>query len=577
MIIESLNNSDANSIRSFFEYIFDEEEGFAYLATKSKDNQFTQHFFAYPHELNSLVEMVIATRSYQDVYYAPSLFSEPVAQKQYVKGARVFWTEWDGNAPTEYGNVPAPSCIVQSSDETHLHCYWKTSEVNDVETLELINRGITYSLDADSSSWDATQILRVVETVNHKRQLPVKQILINDQIVSAEAFSQLPKLPPLVETPIPTEIPAVEDVISKYVFPKHVWKLFKSLPSLGDRSTAMMQLGYELAEMQLTNEEILSCLLNADARWKKFSERSDQLQRLTDLITKARAKYPYKGQVETKLISLGLKTLLATEVHLKWIIERYLEENGCLLLSGPSSVGKTQFSLSAAEAMILGYPFLNSPTVGDLKIGFFSLEMGLMSLKYFLKQQAQAFNPEELEKLEKNLRLFPLGQPLYINQLDEQARIKEVIEREELDGIVIDSLGSTSTDELSQEGPAKVLMDWNDRLRQETGVFTWFIHHNRKATGDNKKPKRLADVYGSQYLTARPTTVISLWPEKGNKIEVLPVKVRLSEAPEPFLIVRDKNLQFQLTDSDKKEGVFGTAPAPIEVEEFSIDGEEESF
>ena len=554
MGLEQRNDApdDFNSIKKFFEYIFDDEEGYAYLATKAaKGTGFNQKFFQYPQELDDLVNTVLTLRTQNDVYYSPSLFSEPSGQKQFVKGARVVWTEFDGNLPESFGDLPEPSLRIQSSDAKHVHSYWKLLSSLQVKELEAINRGITYSLDADSSSWDASQILRVPFTWNYKRDLPVQHLLQTEQLFTVEDFNCLPELPAPIDIPIPDSIPPVEDVIAKHVFSIKTWTVFRSLPEVGDRSTQMMYLGYALAEMGLSNEEILSCLLNVDARWHKFSERSDQLQRLTELITKARVKYPFKGVAETRHASLGLQSLLLTEINLEWTIENLLEKNGYLLLSGPSGVGKTQVSLAAAAAMILGKPFLNQETVGGLKIGFFSLEMGLVPLKYFLTQQAKGYSPEELEMLEENFRLFPLGQPLYLNQLTEQARIEEVVEREGLDGIIIDSLGSTSTDELSQEGPTKVLMDWNDRLRQKTGAFTWFIHHQRKATSDNRKPKKLSDVYGSQYITARASTVMCLWPtSQDNTKEVIPLKVRLAEAPKEFRIVRDNRLLYTVKTND---------------------------
>ena len=43
-------------------------------------------------------------------------------------------------------------------------------------------------------------------------------------------------------------------------------------------------------------------------------------------------------------------------------------------------------------------------------------------------------------------------------------------------------------------------------------------HHQRKATGYNKKPTTLADVYGSTWLTAGAGSVVLLWGEAGDPI-----------------------------------------------------------
>src|SRR5205807_6352490 len=129
---------------------------------------------------------------------------------------------------------------------------------------------------------------------------------------------------------------------------------------------------YSLAEMNLTNEEILSVLMNADQRWGKFAQRQDRVRRLLEIVTIARQKYPIRvgegTESPSKLQPLGFKTLLATEINLEWVWEGWLQRNGYLLLTGPSAVGKTQFALDAAAHIALGKPFLDRP-VSQSRIG----------------------------------------------------------------------------------------------------------------------------------------------------------------------------------------------------------------
>jgi len=86
------------------------------------------------------------------------------------------------NAPEEWPQealegqiwVPPPTLIVQSSIEGHNHCYWKLDKfIDDIEVLEDRNRAIAYVMHADTSGWDADQILRPIRTTNHKRNMPV--------------------------------------------------------------------------------------------------------------------------------------------------------------------------------------------------------------------------------------------------------------------------------------------------------------------------------------------------------------------------------------------------------------------
>ncbi len=61
---------------------------------------------------------------------------------------------------------------------------------------------------------------------------------------------------------------------------------------------------------------------------------------------------------------------------------------------------------------------------------------------------------------------------------------------------------------------------WN-RARQlaiSGGTELFELHHPRKATGDNPKPRNLEDVYGSRWLTAGAGSVIFLWGKPGDAV-----------------------------------------------------------
>lgn len=541
--------AEQQTLDEFFGFIYGDETGYCYLAFKSPGNshQFRQEFYRWPEEKHKIIDRCLDQRSQFEVYYAPALFTEPEAKKSNVKGAFVFWAEFDGNVPTDLKGVPNPTLRVRSSNDGYEHWYWRSDSFVDASTLEKVNRSLTYMLGADSSGWDANQILRPPTTLNHKRSKPVSIVSRTDRNVPAEYFSALPEPPPLQDIPVPSAIPQVEDVIARYQLPLAVWKLFKHGVPEGQRSDGLMSLGYYCAELQMLNTEIFAVLLNADARWGKFHGRSDRDKRLMEIVTKSRAKYPLKAKkTESEpLVPLGALSLIQTEVHLEWIWEGMLQAGGYLLLTGPSGVGKTQFSLDFAASAALGRNFLDTTTKGPIKIGFFSLEMGLVDLKHFIQSQFIHYTKDDLEILEKNLRFYPLGEPLYLNRDEEKARIEKTIVDEGLQGIIVDSLGSTTEGELGEERDTKNLMDWLDRVRQQYEIFAWVVHHHRKATGDNKKPNKLSDVYGSQYITARATTVLCLW-DSGvpNSLDILPLKLRLAPKPDKVSIYRDNNLHF---------------------------------
>lgn len=574
--------NEAHELTEFFNFIYGENEGIVGLAIKAPGNPtgesdgpgFKRYFFEFPRELPAIVAQSLKFRDNFDVYYAPALFKEASGTKEAVKGSNVYWVEFDGNAPDIIpADIPAPSMRIQSSIPGHEHWYWRSDKFISPYDLEKVNRALTYKLKADTSGWDACQILRPIHTHNHKRDAPVGLLATTSTLVSTGDFAKLPEPPALVEVPLPTDLPEISDVLSKYKIPDAAWQLFKQGKPQGERSEGMMQLGYFMAEIGMENDEIFAVLLNADMRWGKFKDREDQLQRLQEIVTIARNKYPF-GEDDYSLTpeieSLGLVTFLHTEYNFEWVWDGYLQKNGYFMLTGPSGVGKTQFSLNAAMNMALGIPFLEKPTSTPKRIGILSLEMGGPDLQFFLKQQVPYYDAEQLAVLQENLIIAPVGEPIYMDTQEGKEKVEQWIVDNKLDGIMVDSLGSAMAGDVSAESSVKSIMAWNDNIRQRLDVFTWFIHHHRKATGDNKKPNKLQDVYGSMYLTARATSVVCLWNVGiASDLQVLPLKMRLSPDKDPFTIHRDTNLIF--SKKGNSTVVESTEASPHEAEESSGD------
>ncbi len=82
--------------------------------------------------------------------------------------------------------------------------------------------------------------------------------------------------------------------------------------------------------------------------------------------------------------------------------------------------------------------------------------------------------------------------------------------------LIIDSLKDLAP-KLSDEDTGMAMhRAW--QLCLESGVETCTLHHPRKAQGDNKKPRTLADVYGSRWLTAGCGSVVLIWGDAGDAI-----------------------------------------------------------
>lgn len=162
----------AIELGEFFDYFYGEREGWAYVPLKHSDLSWTKGFFKWPSQRKGMINYVIKNAAGpSDIYFAPVLFSRTSPDKKNVLGSQVLWVDFDGNAPVDWPAdvAPEPTLIVQSSLTQNQHCYWLLDEViDDIDLLEDRNRALALALKADTSGWDADQILRPPHTLNQK-------------------------------------------------------------------------------------------------------------------------------------------------------------------------------------------------------------------------------------------------------------------------------------------------------------------------------------------------------------------------------------------------------------------------
>lgn len=608
----------------FYDLLWEKQKGYVYLPnrdpSKNKDDSdyWQKVMFSWPDERSKLIQYTLAKSAQgKDVYASPVVFNERRPIQENIKGSYTCWVDFDGNAPAEWPSAstpqeaqegtlaslaalegtPVPTLRILSSRKGHEHVYWRFSEfITDIQFISDTNRALAYKLKADTSGWDPNQVLRPPYTTNYKHDLPVNIEASTEYAYTREHFSAFKKVKQLVSESIElNDIPEVTRVVAKYKFDDYNYELF-TRPEVeeGKRSSALMALGYFGAEVGMTDEEIYSILINADDRWGKFKHRSDRKLRLTDIINRARQKYPSGvSSEETTLRGLlssaenveqvdelvyGFRTFNLLDIKIDWIIEGLLERQGIGMVVSSPGIGKTQFTLQFGIACGLGTDFLGFRIERTFKILWLSLEMHGPALQFFTKQMAKAYTPEQLQVLEDNLKIVPMGSILPLDHPEGRKFLEALIDEYKPDGIFIDSIGKVTNESLSNEVKAKELNIYYAKLRKKYDVFLWFVHHNRKANGDNKKPRDLADIYGNMYIQQDLTTAVSLWREKGETdIEVSFIKSRLAKEPHPFIVRRNDSLHFEkvvkpveeigqglINDNDRKpEPPKGSSAGPL--------------
>jgi replicative DNA helicase len=122
--------------------------------------------------------------------------------------------------------------------------------------------------------------------------------------------------------------------------------------------------------------------------------------------------------------------------------------------------------------------------------------------------------------------------------------------------VAIDALKDVAARLSEDETGSGITRAWNHVLAE--GIEIVANHHQRKATGENRKPNTLDDVYGSAWITAGAGSVVLLWGKAGDPVvelsqlkhaagEVGPFKVaidfttgglRVDEGTDPLAVVR---------------------------------------
>jgi hypothetical protein len=223
--------SAEDDLRRYFRSIWKDTEGVVYLPSRGENpKDWKQTLFAWPSQEDRIVQLVQARSGEREVFVNPVLYKDNGVRdkstilRSNVLGAWTLWVDFDGNAPSEWNHdgIPMPSLRVQTSTPTHQHCYWTLDKLlSDPTEIENRNRALAYSLNADTSGWDISQLLRPAGTTNHKygKDDPNSYDVFFEEfsdrtyspsIVTTESFVR-----PIVDSAIAhAEIPTITEVLA---------------------------------------------------------------------------------------------------------------------------------------------------------------------------------------------------------------------------------------------------------------------------------------------------------------------------------------------------------------------------
>jgi hypothetical protein len=533
----------------FLNDLFGEQSGIVYspiLADIKNRKNWKQHFFEWPQEREQL-EAHIRNYNEREVYISPVLFNEPRISPETFRGTNFLWTEFDGTLPSEYIQ---PTMRVASSIPGHEHWYWKLdSFTTDKVLIEDLTRRIAYHYGADLSVWDYQNVLRPVDTWNHKRNKPVALISKNSNVYPIDKFLWVPIPPAGTKVDITLGgLPTRDSILAKYK-----WKadtqdlLFKDI-DVGSRSTALTRLAFDAIEAGCSNEEAYVLIEERDSVWKKYTGRTDRDKQLRACISYARSRKVVVAEITQGATEVyRFYDFMKTKVTMKWAIEGLLPVAGSMVIFGKPGIGKSTYSLRLAMALALGDEyFLNWKIVNPQKTLFVSLEMQHEELKQFFGDMQ--LSEEKQIALQERFFIWPIGHAYPLDTPDQQIELLKFIDMHKIELVIIDSLSLSMYGSVTSDDDIKRLNSFlNEDVRKDRKCGYLFIHHPRKDGIDPKKEKNMDDSFGSIFITANAQTVVILSQKPGSaRLHVKMEKTRMSIGEKEFDIERTPDRGFQL-------------------------------
>ena len=525
-----------DELEKFISFLYEGSNGFVYSPIKVSESEWESNFFAWPAQKSALLSHIGENGQRGDVYISPAVYSKKDAKRESFKSTNVVWVEFDGKDAIDFQDVPQPNAIVQTSTDTHVHCYWKIDKLSDSNAVEDLNRRLTYHLQADSSGSESNQLLRPPGTINHKRGLPVLLAHFGEQLInnSLESFAKVPEVPH-AKIELTQAIIIDSDILLKELpLPKSLKiRIEKEAVLEGQRSQFLYKIAHELAELGCSHSQIASLIFFVDERIGKFKDRPDRLARISEISSIA----IHSVATEEFITLYSPNEVLNFTEDLEWLLDRYLHSRGLLFVAGAPGVGKTQFCIQMSYAFATGTELLNLQ-VAKSKVLFMSLEMDVRELKEVLKTQKLDY--PELVEFDANVR--------FIDEPGTLIQYEDIIEEFNPDVIIIDSLMELVDGDINSSTDMKAVTKWFKRLRRKYNTALVVIHHMRKASSGNKKPTKLDDFMGSVVLNKDIESAFALWQEEDTSpIEFIVAKARYTQKGE-FTIERTKHLTFQRTN-----------------------------
>lgn len=352
---------------------------FFYLATKSRTGKWVDH--AIKRGDWDAVDEIIGLHRGGDIYMCPHGFSSGEhRQKSNSVDPHLLYADLDEADPSEVSIKP--TIAIESSPGRYVG-YWLT----DGPASEDLNRRLAYTLGADASGWDRTQVLRVPGTRNFKyKEKPRVKVLWSDG--PTYKIDRLEKMLPddIPSGALPGKTSDVMNLYQKYEQHLARWarkELLEGNPRTGKRSEVLWKLQNALIEAGCSTEEMFQLLWVSP--WNKFRERrggeaqlrAELSKNLTRRLNSDPAKDPEDKEKQNRIWDPLPRSISEVERReIDWLVPKLLARKELTIVEGDPGLGKSYLVQVIAGLVCDGkrIPVLDPYTAPKGKVAYFDTE-----------------------------------------------------------------------------------------------------------------------------------------------------------------------------------------------------------
>ena len=204
------------------------------------------------------------------------------------------------------------------------------------------------------------------------------------------------------------------------------------------------------------------------------------------------------------------------------------------ILAGPDGIGKTSIAQQAAlrRVGIIGGDLLGLPvTASHGRLLYIAADRPSQALRSFRRMVTE----DDREALDERVVIWRGPLPFDIAKHPEGLAV--LAQQLGADTIIVDSLKDIAADLSKDEVGNRLNTAFQGAVAE--GIEVGGLHHQRKAQAGAGKPRHLADLYGSRWITAGAGSVLMLWGEAGDLVVEAEHLKQPDEPVGPFKILHD--------------------------------------